>query len=222
MLERAISGGTVFVHICQIMCEKQKVQTQHGDTNIDERAILRAAQAGDLSSLEILVTRYQDRVYNTILRMCGNADDAAELTQDTFVKAIENITAFRSRSSFYTWVFRIAVNHTLNFCKRRAKITFQSIESAPDESKKRLKDFIEAKASPDPAELVQTKEIYELVLKMLAELGEDQRAVLVLRDIEGMTYSQIADVLDIEQGTVKSRLARARRSLRENLDMVLQ
>ena len=194
--------------------------------SIDEAAILAQAGRGDMEAMGYLIIKYQGRIYNTILKICANKDDAAELTQDTFVKAIEKINDFQGKSSFYTWIFRIAINHTLNYCKRKFKIGLDSLDApygsdSEQGNRKLLKEFLADNASPDPAALAQNKEIYEFIYKAIMKLNSDQRAVIVLCDIEGMNYNQIAEVLEIELGTVKSRLARARSILKEILDTVM-
>jgi len=194
--------------------------------NIDEAVLVEQWRRGDCAAMEALIIKYQDRIYNVILKMCANADDAAELTQDTFVKVIENIDRFESRSSFYTWAFRIAVNLTLNYCKRSVKLRHSSLDVGYDEqgqqAKQVLKRFLKDEASPDPAIVAQSKELCELVKMMLMKLDDAQRAVVILRDIEGMNYAQIAKVLNTELGTVKSRLSRARNNLRELMEAILQ
>ena len=160
-------------------------------------------------------------------KICANNDDAAELTQETFVKVIENIAKFQAKSSFYTWVFRIAVNLTLNYCKRSVKLGLKSLDAAPDNradanARAMLKDFIADESCPDPAGIAENKELHELVIKALMKLEDNQRAVVILRDIEAMNYAQIAQVLDIELGTVKSRLSRARDNLREIFEAISQ
>ena len=208
----------------EFMQEKQ-LQTQRRNVSIDEVAILARARGGDTEAMEQLILKYQGRIYNTILKICANKDDAAELTQDTFVKAIEKINDFQGKSSFYTWIFRIAVNHTLNYCKRKFKLGFDSLDRPhggdSEQGRKVLKEFLADSASPDPVALTQNKEIYELVYRAIAKLDNNQRAVVVLCDIEGMNYAQIADVLEVGLGTVKSRLARGRKNLKEILDTVL-
>jgi len=202
-----------------------KLQTEQQNVNIDEIAILANARAGDIRAMEHLIIKYQGRIYNTILKICANKDDAAELTQDTFVKAIEKIGEFQGKSTFYTWIFRIAVNHTLNYCKRKFKLGFDSLDAPyggeSEQGRKLLKEFLADTTSPDPVVLAQNKEIYKFVFRAMMKLNNDQRAVVVLCDIEGMNYAQIADVLEVELGTVKSRLARGRRNLKEILDTVL-
>ena len=160
-----------------------------------------------------LIVKYQDRIYNTILKICNNSDDAAELTQYTFVKVLEHIADFRGKSSFYTWLFRIAVNETINFCRRRFKVVSQSLDGElPNPA-----DM----ASSDPVRLAQQKEVIALLSEAIGRLDDDHRVVIVLRDIEQMSYSQIAETLGLEMGTVKSRLSRARAMLREILETVL-
>ena len=190
--------------------------------NIDDSTLVQRSQSGDTAAMERLILKYQNRIYNVVLKMCGNTDDAAELTQETFVKTIESIDRFKGKSSFYTWLFRIAVNLTLNHCQRRVRITTRSLDSvegeADDQSKQVLKDFLDDGRAADPAVLAQSRELCNLAMRSLLELEEPQRAVMILRDIEGMDYAQIAEVLNIELGTVRSRLSRARGRLREVLE----
>ena len=196
------------------------------DISIDNGVLVEQFRWGDSAAMEQLILRYQNRIYNVILKICANADDAAELTQETFVKVIENIDEFEGRSGFYTWAFRIAVNLTLNYCKRSVKLGIRSLDAENDEHNRQargvLKEFLSDDSSPDPAVVAQNKELCEIAIKSLMRLEDPQRAVVVLRDIEGMNYAQIAKVLDVELGTVKSRLSRARSNLREILEMMLQ
>jgi RNA polymerase sigma-70 factor (ECF subfamily) len=190
---------------------------------LDDSALVERYRAGDSSALEGLILRYQGRLYNVIYRMCQNPDDAAELVQDTFVKVIENIDTFQRRSSFYTWVFRIAVNLTINYCQRKGKISFESIEAenfgdAKGEARAALKEILHDGRAVEPDAVADDKELCGLLEESIARLDDDYRAVIVLRDIEGMNYAQIAASLGIEIGTVKSRLSRARNTLREILE----
>jgi RNA polymerase sigma-70 factor (ECF subfamily) len=202
---------------------QEQVNNSGANISIDEAFLVAQAKAGNADSIERLIMKYQQRIYNTILKICGNADDAAELTQDTFVRVIQSLKGFRAQSSFYTWMFRIAVNLTLNFCKRGAKVSFQSLQDEPDETlKHQLKDFLIDKNSPQPQQLAATNELHSLVMKALEKLDIDQRTVVVLRDIEQMNYAEIAETLGIETGTVKSRIARGRKNLREILEAAIQ
>jgi RNA polymerase sigma-70 factor (ECF subfamily) len=192
---------------------------------IDDSLLIEQCRQGDSEAIERLVLKYQNRIYNVILKICADPDDAAELTQETFVKIIENLAKFEGRSSFYTWAFRIAVNLTLNYCQRNAKLVVRSLDSeeAPYDphATHALKELLSDESSPDPAAMAQNKEVYEIAIKAIRQLDEPQRAVIVLRDIEGMSYARIAEVLGVELGTVRSRLSRARNRLREILEAIL-
>jgi RNA polymerase sigma-70 factor, ECF subfamily len=198
------------------------VQLKAVSINIDDSVLVQRSQTGDTMAMERLILKYQNRIFNVIMKMCGNTDDAAELTQETFVKVIESIGKFKGRSSFYTWLFRIAVNLTLNYCQRNAKMATRSLDAEETESDssagQMLKDFLCDDSAIDPAVLAQRRELCDLAMQAMLKLEEPQRAVMVLRDIEGMNYAQIADVLNVELGTVRSRLSRARSHLREILE----
>ena len=193
---------------------------------LDDIALVERCRQGDFDAMERLIIKYQDRIYNVILKICANTDDAAELTQETFVKVMENIGKFQGRSSFYTWAFRIAVNLTLNFRRRNIKLAVRSLEAQgkDDSGNKRqlLKDFLRDDSASDPAGLAQRKELSEIAVKALMRLDDAQRTVVVLRDIEGMNYAQIAGVLNIQLGTVRSRLSRARSNLRDIMEAFLR
>ncbi|HCO94103.1 MAG TPA: hypothetical protein DIU00_09155 [Phycisphaerales bacterium] len=194
--------------------------------SINDAVLIEQYRNGDSEAMEQLVLKYQNRIYNVILKICADPDDAAELTQETFVKVIENLDKFEGRSGFYTWTFRIAVNLTLNYCQRNSKLAFKSLdaEQQQDDSqvKQVLKDFLSDDSSPDPAAEVQSKELYRIMARTLMGLDEAHRAVIVLRDIEGMSYARIAEVLDVELGTVRSRLSRARSKMRDILEDILR
>ena len=194
--------------------------------NIDDSVLVEQCRRGGSEAMERLILKYQNRIYNVILKICANPDDAAELTQETFVKVLENIGRFQGRSSFYTWAFRIAVNLTLNYRKRNMKLALRSLEAQSTETsehkKQLLRDFLRDDSSPDPAGIAQKKELYEIAVKALMRLDDAQRTVVVLRDIEGMNYAQIARVLNIQLGTVRSRLSRARSNLRDIMEAFSQ
>jgi RNA polymerase sigma-70 factor (ECF subfamily) len=205
--------------------EREKVYLRAASINIDDSVLVQQSQRGDVIAMERLILKYQNRIFNIVLKMCGNPDDAAELTQETFVKVIESIEKFKGRSSFYTWLFRIAVNLTLNYCQRHARTATRSLdaedpehESTPDRV---LRDILSDERAVDPATVAQSRELCDLAMDALLKLEEPQRAVIVLRDIEGMNYTEIADVLNIELGTVRSRLSRARSNLREILEAMV-
>ena len=194
--------------------------------NIDDDVLIEQCRRGESSAMERLILKYQNRLYNVILRICSNPDDAAELTQETFVKVIENIGKFQGKSSFYTWAFRIAVNLTINFCRRNSRLGLKSLDSDMSESMDQasgvLREYLSNDKSPDPANMAQNRELCDLVTQSIARLDEDHRTVLVLRDIEGMSYSQIAQVLELELGTVRSRISRARGKFKDILETVIE
>ena len=203
----------------------RQVSNMHVKKN--DAVLIEQYRKGDSAAIEQLVLKYQNRIYNVILKICADPDDAAELTQETFVKVIENLDRFEGRSGFYTWAFRIAVNLTLNYCQRNSKLAFKSLDAEQDQQDDRkvsqvLKDFLSDDSSPDPAAEVQNKELYRIAAKALIGLDEAHRTVIVLRDIEGMSYARIAEVLDIELGTVRSRLSRARGKMRDILEDILR
>ncbi len=197
-------------------------QAQDKHISLGDAALVEQCRQGDSVAMERLIVKYQNRIYNVVLKICADPDDAAELTQETFVKIIQNLRKFQGRSSFYTWAFRIAVNLTLNHCQRSGRVSVRSLDAEQQQCDGRerqvLKDYLSDDSSPDAAAIAQRKELYEIAEKALLKLDESQRTVVTLRDIEGMSYARIAEVLDIELGTVRSRLSRARSKLREVLE----
>ena len=203
-----------------------QVADEYENISIDDATLVRKCQDGDLEATERLIVRYQDRIYNVILKIVGNKDDAAELTQETFVKVIEKVTSFKAKSSFYTWLFRVAVNTALNFCRKRFKVSHQSLDVVVGgdngDAAKKLSDYLADETEYDPVQIAQTKETGDIVSAALSKLDDNHRVVIVLRDIEGMSYAEVAKALDLELGTVKSRISRARAELREILEAVLE
>jgi len=201
------------------------VQPDTANINISDKVLVQQCQAGDTDALERLIIKYKDRLYNAVFRICGNPENAAELTQDAFVKIIENLHRFQARSAFYTWCFRIAVNLTLNFCRRRVHTEMSSLDAETpgdsEQAKTALRSYLADSTVRDPADIAQSKEQVDLIVRAINNLDVDHKAIIILRDIEGMDYAQIAVVLDVELGTVKSRLARARANLRANLEAIL-
>ena len=197
---------------------------QHENISIDDGALIRQCQLGDLKATEGLILRYQNRIFNVIMKIVGNRDDAAELTQETFVKVIEKIGTFKAQSSFYTWLFRVAVNTALNFCRKRFRVTTQSLDAVvgDGESTRKLGDFLVDKSELEPVEIAQKKETAQLITAALGKLSESHRVVIILRDIEGMSYGEVSATLGVELGTVRSRISRARSEMRKILEATLK
>lgn len=187
---------------------------------LSEARLIQRAAEGDHGALGELLTNYQDQVYGICLRMVGNAADAADLTQDVLTRIMMNIARFDGRSAFGTWAYRIAVNTCLSALRRR-KTASRAMRTVADGLETGNRGGTIA-ADSDSKELngesgVEQDEQRERLLLGLQSIGEDARALLILRDVRDLDYNQISDVLEVPIGTVKSRLFRARLALREAL-----
>ncbi len=188
--------------------------------HLDDDALVTLVRNGDMQAFGVLVGRYQDRVFNLVYRMCSRRAEAEELAQDAFVKALERIDQFKGNSRFYTWLFRIAANLTISHQRRYKRVRFHSIDGASEDDApaENLTAEIAQRRAPDPATAAEVAETRDMVTEALAAMEEPFRIVLVLRDMQDMDYAEIAQVLDVPVGTVKSRLFRARGLLRERLE----
>ncbi len=190
----------------------------------DDLTLVQRFRQGDMESFSLLVAKYQDRIYNMLLRMCGEPADAEELAQETFLRAMERIGQFQGRSKFYTWLFRIAANLAISHKRRGERIKFHSL-SGPEDGDSSAGDAITsplaAKRQSGPQETAVAAETHQRVMDALGELDDEFRLVIVLRDIEEMDYAQVADVMNVPMGTVKSRLHRARMMVRDRLKDLL-
>lgn len=175
--------------------------------------LVRRAQRGAPAAFAELVSRYQDRVYNTCYRMCHNQADALDLTQATFLRALESLGQYEARSSFYTWLFRIAVNLTISERRARQRRPAAALEQADPEGA----GGGPAGRAAEVSDRLEQCELRARVERALAQLDEEFRAAVILKDIEDMDYASIAEVLDVPVGTVKSRIHRGRLMLRELL-----
>jgi RNA polymerase sigma-70 factor (ECF subfamily) len=186
--------------------------------------LFRQARGGDFTAFEQLVSRYQDRVYGLARRMLGESHDAEDVTQQTFLSMVEHLRDFREESSVAAWVLRIAANHALKLLRKRRGLPTVSLAN-PDTPEEGYADvphpeFI-SRWRDDPADLADRHEIRTLIDRALGELSESHRSVFVLRDIEGFSVKETADLLQISEANVKVRLLRARLALRERLTRVL-
>ncbi len=187
---------------------------------IDDTTLLDACRAGQTRAFGSLVVKYQDRLFNAAVRVCGNRDDAAELCQEAFVKAFEKIGSFRGHSKFYTWLFRIVMNLALSRHRRNARVQFTSLSTGTDSDEgwaNAVTSELAARRERSPADRAIGRETQDRVLAALDSLGPDYRVVVVLRDIEDMDYDHMAKTLSLPVGTVKSRLYRGRCMLKEKL-----
>ena len=189
----------------------------------DEAVLVESARSGDMNAFSRLVEKYQDRVLNTCWRVSGRMEDAEDLAQETFLKAMEAIASFRQHSQFYTWLFRIAVNVSISHRRRRGRMPRLSLHSGDGQQDvdEMMAQSRNSRGGDDPSSRLSRVETQRLVQSGLDSLDDDQRAIIVLRDMEGFDYRQIAEILEVAEGTVKSRLHRARMELKERLKDVL-
>jgi RNA polymerase sigma-70 factor (ECF subfamily) len=171
---------------------------------------------GQTDAFGELVTRYQERLYNTLLSVLGSAEDARDVAQDAFVNAFQKLHSFRGRSAFYSWLFRIAMNSAVNR-QRRLRHATVSIEAARERSGIEPADL---HPEAHPGFSLESTERQALVRSALAGLHEEFRTVLVLKEMEGLKYNEIAEIVGCPIGTVRSRIHRARLELRDRLQAV--
>ncbi|MEI7835724.1 MAG: sigma-70 family RNA polymerase sigma factor [Planctomycetota bacterium] len=186
----------------------------------EDAAMVERFRQGDMQAFGALVCKYQDRIFTMVLRMCPNRAEAEELAQESFLRAMERIDQFRGHSQFYTWLFRIAANLTLSHRRRAGRVKFRSMDLLDETGGSQaanLADEAAGRRCERPDEAAMARETQHRVLAAMDELDDEFRIVLVLRDIEEMEYDQIAHVLDLPPGTVKSRLHRARCALKDKL-----
>lgn len=187
---------------------------------LDEAQLVEAVARGDQTALGDLLDAYQQRIYNVCLRMLCNRDDAAEVSQDTMLRIIQHIGEFKGQSRLSTWIIRIAMNLSVSRLRKRKVRQTVSLDAVDDNQSTALRDQLADEAEPGPESSVQTKEMVAHLHAALGQVDEQFRSVLVLRDIEQMDYRQIAEVLSVPTGTVKSRLFRARLALRRQLQKI--
>lgn len=179
-----------------------------------EQELIRAAQGGDQSAFEQLVKANQSLVYNLAYRMTGNPDDAADLTQDAFLHAWRGLSRFQGQASFSTWLYRLTSNACVDFLRRQKRRETLSL-TLDDEEEDRQVQIPDERYSPQRE--LERQEARRALQEGLRSLSPDHRQVLLLREVEGLSYQEIARCLDLEEGTVKSRIARARTALRDFL-----
>jgi RNA polymerase sigma-70 factor (ECF subfamily) len=187
------------------------------DTNQpDDRALVASASQGDVAAYDQLVRRYQTRIYSLAYNMTSSKEDAEDMVQDVFVKAFSSLKSFRGTSSFYTWIYRIAINRTINFLKRRKKRQALSLNDV-DEGVERDPSYVELSARESPVRDASLSELQEKLNKALLTLSEKHRTVVVLHDIQGLPHDEIALMTGCSEGTVRSRLFYARQQLQGEL-----
>jgi len=186
---------------------------QEADSDLD---VVRKVQAGDVAAFDQLMRKYRERIYSVIYNLCGNREDAADLTQGTFIKTFQSINRFQGQSSFFTWLYRIGVNATLTHLRKNRLRTFFSFEQfTEDEKSAEIIEALTDKTGADRDAFV--KELQEKLNEALQKLSDDHRLVVTMHDVQGMSHEEIAEVMDCNIGTVRSRLFYARQQLQAHL-----
>jgi RNA polymerase sigma-70 factor (ECF subfamily) len=189
------------------------------ESHARDHALVAAFKGGDQSAFEELWLKYEQRVYNHCLRMVGDEEESHDLTQDVGIKVIRNIKNYEHTYAFYTWLYRITVNCCIDFLrkKRRHAPEMSLTPGADDESSDQVREHSIPDETFIPDKTLLNRELSEVMNRAIGQLSEKLRAIIVLKEVDGFSYEEIADILDCSRGTVKSRLFRARERLKELL-----
>ena len=194
------------------MPEPATVPDPSASTAVLEGDLVKLARRGDLAAYDELVRRYQQRIYATIYHMTANHEDANDLAQEAFIKAYTALKSFKGGSTFYTWLYRIAVNKTINFLKQRKNKFHLSLNDI-DFNAEHDPDLIALISDKTPTRAAGLNELQKKLNEALLKLSEPHRMVVVLHDVQGQSHEEIAEILDCNVGTVRSRLFYARQQL---------
>ncbi len=181
-----------------------------------EDELVARSRNGDIDAFEELVSRYERKIYTIAYRLIGNYDDADDLTQEAFMRAFKSIKNFRGEASFQTWMCRIVTNVCRDEMRKRKRAVIESLDETINLGDGEVQKQIPS-SDPGPSDLYEKKELQETIQKYINSLSPDFRLALVLRDIEGYSYEEIAEQLQCSLGTVKSRINRARNNLKNKL-----
>ena len=189
---------------------------QQDESRQQDDELIARAQKGDASAFDDLIVKYSQRLYGLVYNMTSNHEDTNDLMQDIWAKAYRSIPGFRGKSSFYTWIHSIGVNMTINFLKKRSRRYHLSLDDI-DSNLQNDKEFIELTASSTPVREADLGELQTRLNEAMMKLSEDHRATVTMFDIQGMPHAEIAKILGISEGTVRSRLFYAHRQLQNFL-----
>lgn len=181
--------------------------------SINEKLLLERSKAGDVAAFEILIEAYQKKIFNLAYRILGNYDDAGDQAQEALIRIFKSIANFKEQSSFSTWVYRITTNVCLDEIRKKKNKRVLSLDEEIHVEDGEMKRQI-ISDDPLPDEIAEREELRSIVSSAIESLPEEQRIVITLRDIQGLSYEEIAEVLDCPSGTVKSRINRARQALK--------
>ena len=180
-----------------------------------EKALVQQAKAGDRDAFAALVSAYEGKIYNLALRYLGNREDAMDASQEVFLRVFRFLPGFQEESGFSTWIYRIGVNVCKDMLAKRARRSELPLEVPDEEEDYRTAEVADSRY--DPEAIVEQADLRESLADAIKQLPDQQREMIVLRDIQGLSYEEIGRVLSLESGTVKSRLSRARENLRKKL-----
>lgn len=174
-----------------------------------DRELVARAQQGDRDAFNLLVIRYQDRIFNSVYRICGHHEDACDIVQRAFINAFNNLAEFKNEAAFSTWMYRIAFNQAVSYRREQGRRRPVSIYGKEEDL------IAEPAFEQNHSEAIEAEEAHRQIQKALLLLDEEDRTIIVLKDVEDRSYEEIADILKVPKGTVRSRLHRARQALRE-------
>jgi RNA polymerase sigma-70 factor (ECF subfamily) len=193
-------------------------RVREADEDLD---VVRRVQAGDVSAFDRLIVKYRGRIYGVIYNLTSNREDAADLTQDTFIKAFQSINRFQGQASFFTWIYRIAINSTLTHVRKNRSRSFFSLESINSEEPV-SREIIAALTDKTGADRdTHVRELQEKLNEAMQKLSINHRTVVTLFEIDGLSHQDIAEVMDCSVGTVRSRLHYAKQLLQAELQQYI-
>jgi RNA polymerase sigma-70 factor (ECF subfamily) len=195
--------------------------TEHAAEATADLALVQRVQAGDIRAFDLLIQKYRERLYAIIYNLTANREDASDLAQEAFIRAFRSIGRFKGDSSFFTWLYRIAINASLTHLKRTRMRRFFSFENLSEEvSQSELAEALADKFQSDKPTLI--KELQEKLNEALQRLSLNHRTVVILFEIEGLSHQEIAQVMECSEGTVRSRLHYAKQQLQSYLQDYLR
>ncbi len=186
-----------------------------------DKLLVKRSKSGDIEAFEQLIFDYQKKAYNIALRVMGNQEDAKDMCQEAFIRIFKSIEGFKEQSSFSTWMYRIVTNVCLDEIRKKKKIETVSLDGTYETENGQI-HFETASDDDTPEEAYIRTEKKRIVLKSINELSEEYKTVIVLRDIQGFSYEEIANILCCSIGTVKSRINRGRNTLKDKLKTALE
>ena len=182
---------------------------------ITDQQLVERVQQGDKKAFDLLVLKYQQRIVNLVSRFVRNPSDALDVTQEAFLKAYRALPKFRGDSAFYTWMYRIAVNTAKNHLAQQARRPYEAEQDISEVEQFQGESALKEQATPE--NMIMRDQIQDVVIKTIEELPEDLKTAISLRELEGMSYEEIASVMDCPIGTVRSRIFRAREAIDREL-----